>query len=234
MHPPSDNGADGETAVSECSEGEQAPDPSRRAAHASASSTGSVASTSVDIELGSSARPARDRGRDHSREREPETSPSPSPETRSDPMAPLTSTGPQLAYSRSHHRQRLREATDRELLLALEADDESALDELIERKMGPLLKTVQRILGDAEESRDIVQVTFFRLWEHRKRYDAKWSPNTWIYRIATNLAIDQLRSRQSRQRAAEPVRLHIQSVHEGRYRPSRCPGIPPGDSCGAT
>ncbi|MCG8460799.1 MAG: RNA polymerase sigma factor [Holophagales bacterium] len=136
-------------------------------------------------------------------------------------MAPLTSTGPQLAYSRSHHRQRLREATDRELLLALEADDESALDELIERKMGPLLKTVQRILGDAEESRDIVQVTFFRLWEHRKRYDAKWSPNTWIYRIATNLAIDQLRSRQSRQRAAEPVRLHIQSVHEGRYRRDR-------------
>ncbi|MEM9558313.1 MAG: RNA polymerase sigma factor [Acidobacteriota bacterium] len=131
-------------------------------------------------------------------------------------------TGPTLAYSRSRHREQLRELDDRALLLALrDHDDEGALDELIERKTGALLKTVQRILGDLEESRDVVQVSFLRLWEHRDRYDPRWAPNTWIYRIATNLAIDHLRSRQSRQRATEPVRLHLQGRFESRSRRDR-------------
>ena len=117
--------------------------------------------------------------------------------------------GPQLAYSHSQHRGALRDATDKELLWAMRDGDEAALDELIERKTQPLISTVYRMLNDEEEARDIVQVTFFRLWEHRDRFDDRWSPNTWIYRIATNLAIDQLRSRRSRDRQSEPVRLHM-------------------------
>lgn len=125
---------------------------------------------------------------------------------------------PHLAYSASEHRQRLTEATDRQLTDALKDGDESALDELIRRKTAPLLQLVYRILGDAEEARDIVQVTFFRMWENRDRFDERWSPNTWIYRIATNLAIDQLRSRQSRQRYNEPYRLHLQDAADSQGR----------------
>lgn len=116
---------------------------------------------------------------------------------------------PTLVYSESRHRSALPERTDRELLWALAAGDELALAELIARKTGPLLQVVARIVGDAEEARDVVQVAFLRLWEHRDRFDDRWSPNTWIYRIATNLAIDYWRSRKSRERAAEPVRLHL-------------------------
>ncbi len=126
-----------------------------------------------------------------------------------------------LAYSSREHRARLREATDKELLYALRQGEEAALDELIERKTNPLLKLVYRILNDAEEARDIVQVTFFRLWEKRDRFDERWSPNTWIYRIATNLAIDHLRSRNSRQRSLEPIRLHQQDVFAARARRDR-------------
>ena len=125
-----------------------------------------------------------------------------------------TPTGPHLAYSANRHRAEMRDATDRELLSALTQDDELALDEIIERKSKALAKLAFRILGDIEESRDIVQMTFFRLWEHRHRFDGKWSPNTWIYRIATNLAIDQRRSRRSRQRSAEPMRLHLQDFSD--------------------
>lgn len=130
--------------------------------------------------------------------------------------APSTPFRPHLAYSRSEHRQRLAEASDRELLFALQEGDESALDELVERKTGPLLQLAYRILGDSEDARDVVQVTFFRLWENRDRFDRRWSPNTWIYRIATNLAIDQLRSRQSRKRYYEPYRLHLQDAADSR------------------
>ena len=63
-----------------------------------------------------------------------------------------------------------------------------------------------------------MQVTFLRVWSHRTRYDRRWSPNTWLYRIATNLAIDQLRARQSRQRASEPMRLHLRRVADAGSR----------------
>ncbi len=147
------------------------------------------------------------------------------------PVEPIDDNGPaaegtrasglKLAYSRRESRARLREATDKELLWALQQGEEEALDELIERKTKPLLKLVYRILNDTEEARDVVQVTFFRLWEKRDRFDERWSPNTWIYRIATNLAIDQLRSRQSRQRSLEPIRLHQQDAFSARARRDR-------------
>ena len=70
-----------------------------------------------------------------------------------------TATGPTLAYSRTQRRSQLREATDRELLWALREGEEMALDELVERKTNPLIQLAYRILGDAEEARDIVQVT---------------------------------------------------------------------------
>ena len=130
----------------------------------------------------------------------------------------VSDTRPTLVYSRG---QQLREASDKELLEALRNDDEMALDVLIERKTEPLQKVVYRILNDAEEARDIVQVTFFRLGENRDRFDARWSPNTWIYRIATNLAIDHLRSRRSRQRGEEPMRLHLQGSFDSRARHDR-------------
>lgn len=104
------------------------------------------------------------------------------------------------------------EASDRDLLMAVRDGSEAALDELIGRKTRPLLQLCQRILGDLEEARDVVQVTFFKVWENRHKFDERWSPNTWIYRIASNLAIDHLRSRKSRERSHEPVRQHLRQV----------------------
>jgi len=124
----------------------------------------------------------------------------------------------ELVYSRRQSRQAAPwvEASDRELLFALREGDEAALDELIGRKTKPLLQLVTRILGDLEEARDVVQVTFFKVWENRAKFDERWSPNTWIYRIASNLAIDHLRSRRSRERSQEPVRQHLRQVADGR------------------
>jgi RNA polymerase sigma-70 factor (ECF subfamily) len=123
---------------------------------------------------------------------------------------------PELVYSAERHRASWAERSDRELLEGIRGGDEAALDELINRKTGPLLQLAYRILGDREEARDVVQVAFFRVWEHRERFDERWSPNTWIYRIVNNLAIDHLRSRQSRERQAEPVRQHLRQVADSR------------------
>jgi RNA polymerase sigma-70 factor (ECF subfamily) len=117
---------------------------------------------------------------------------------------------PELAYSKVRHAAELAAASDRDLLDRLAKSDELALDELVRRKTQALMAVVYRVLTDREEARDVVQLTFVRIWEHRARYSQEYSPNTWIYRIATNLAIDHLRSRRSRERAAEPLRLHME------------------------
>jgi RNA polymerase sigma-70 factor (ECF subfamily) len=118
----------------------------------------------------------------------------------------------ELVHSSTRQRVTWADRSDRELLLSVREGDEGALNELIGRKTKPLIQLVQRILGDLEEARDVVQVTFFKVWENRNKFDERWSPNTWIYRIASNLAIDHLRSRKSRERSHEPVRQHLRQV----------------------
>ena len=108
------------------------------------------------------------------------------------------------------------EVSDRDLLGAIQAGKEAAFDELISRKTKPLLQLVTRILGDREEARDVVQVTFLRVWENRSRFDRRWSPNTWIYRIASNLAIDELRSRKVRERSLQPAGVFLRAIAGGR------------------
>ena len=111
---------------------------------------------------------------------------------------------PFLAYSSLQQRAKWQDATDLALVEAMQRDNEEAFDELIQRKAGPLVNLAARIVGDTEEARDIVQVAFLRVWENRSRFNRRWSPNTWIYRIAANLAIDHRRSRQTRDHAIHP------------------------------
>ena len=104
-----------------------------------------------------------------------------------------------LVYSADREAATLEEASDRQLLERIRGRDERALDELVRRKAEPLTTLGLRYLGDREEARDIVQLAFLRIWDSADRYDPRWSPNTWIYRITTNLAIDALRSRRGRE-----------------------------------
>ena len=104
------------------------------------------------------------------------------------------------------------ELSDREVMAAVADGQEAAFEELMGRKTKPLLGLAYRVIGDREEAKDIVQLTFLKVWEHRSRYNRRYSVNTWIYRIATNLAIDLLRSRQVRGEQTVPVRHHLMHV----------------------
>lgn len=105
------------------------------------------------------------------------------------------------------------ERSDTELLRAVGKDNRSAYQELVERKTGALLHVAYRMVGDREEAKDLVQLAFLRVWQHRSRFDDRWSANTWLYRITTNLAIDCIRARETRRKKIEPVRNHLRSVH---------------------
>jgi RNA polymerase sigma-70 factor (ECF subfamily) len=79
--------------------------------------------------------------------------------------------------------------------------DEDAYAELVRRHSAGLHRAVARILADDTEAWDVVQMAFLKAWQKLDRYDSRYSFTTWLYRIGTNLAIDLLRSRTSRERA---------------------------------
>jgi len=82
---------------------------------------------------------------------------------------------------------------DVRLMLAFQAGEAAAFDELFRRWSGPLLRYLERMVRDLPTAEELVQEAFFRVHRARDRYspDARFS--TWLYRIATNLALNELR-----------------------------------------
>jgi RNA polymerase sigma-70 factor (ECF subfamily) len=114
----------------------------------------------------------------------------------------------ELVYSQSRHRQESAERSDTDLAVLARGGDDVAFETLVIRKTPAVVSVARRIVGDAEDARDVAQMVFVRVWEELHRYDETYSFNTWLYRIATNLSIDFLRSARSRARA-HGATLHI-------------------------
>src|SRR5215813_5103248 len=89
-------------------------------------------------------------------------------------------------------------ATDHELLAAIRDGDDAAFQEIMRRYRNPIINFVYRMLDDYERSVDLPQETFIRIYTSASRYKANYSFSTYIYRIAANLAISELRQRKRR------------------------------------
>jgi RNA polymerase sigma-70 factor (ECF subfamily) len=116
----------------------------------------------------------------------------------------------ELVYSESRRREEAVQLPDRELAIQARGGDLVAFEALVLRKTPAVVSVARRIVGDAEDARDVAQMAFLRVWEQLARYDDTYSFNT----IATNLAIDFLRSARSRERA------HTATLHLVRMRES--------------
>ncbi len=97
---------------------------------------------------------------------------------------------------------------DRRLAVEAQGGDEKAFADLVKRHSGGLHRAVARILNDDAEGWDVVQMAFLKAWQQLDRYDPRWSFATWIYRIGTNVAIDLIRSRKSRERTHQTGMEH--------------------------
>jgi len=85
--------------------------------------------------------------------------------------------------------------TDERLVeLALDGD-EDAFGVLVRRYQRRLTAFLGQLVGDLELARELSQEAFIRAWSALERFDPRYRFSTWLFRIAHNLGIDQLRRR---------------------------------------
>ena len=85
---------------------------------------------------------------------------------------------------------------DLELLKRIGNNDAQAVKEMVTRKLPRLLALASRLLGDADEARDIAQESFLRIWKQAASWRSEQARfDTWLHRVALNLCYDRLRRR---------------------------------------
>jgi RNA polymerase sigma-70 factor (ECF subfamily) len=88
--------------------------------------------------------------------------------------------------------------SDHALLEATRTGDEEAFSELVGRYRNQITSYIYRMTNDYDEAVDLAQETFVRVFRAMDRYQTTYAFSTYIYRIATNLAISELRKRKRR------------------------------------
>ncbi|MDI9612845.1 MAG: sigma-70 family RNA polymerase sigma factor [Acidobacteriota bacterium] len=88
--------------------------------------------------------------------------------------------------------------TDNSLVKDFIAGSDAAFTQLVGRYKDAITNYINTMVGDYDIAVDLSQETFLRVYQNIHRYSNLYQFSTWIYRIATNLAIDELRYRKRR------------------------------------
>jgi len=89
---------------------------------------------------------------------------------------------------------------DNVLLEAYLEGENVAFDQLVMRYQDRLINYINGIIHDYDQAIDLTQETFIRVLKNAGKYEGKYKFSTWLYRIATNIAIDELRGRKKKGR----------------------------------
>ena len=92
---------------------------------------------------------------------------------------------------------------DDELARRIAARDEAAFAALFNRHRDAVLRHVVRIVRDRSAADDLVQEVFLRVWNRADQWKGNGPFKAWVFRTATNLALNHLRSR--KRRKEEPL-----------------------------
>lgn len=103
-----------------------------------------------------------------------------------------------VLYNRGQGRKRMVELSDQGLVKKLLEHDAQtrarALETLFERYGEMIRRHAGRIVQDSAAAQDVTQETFLRVWTRAEQWGGSGSFKAWLYRIATNLALNHLRS----------------------------------------
>jgi RNA polymerase sigma-70 factor (ECF subfamily) len=89
--------------------------------------------------------------------------------------------------------------TDVQLMLDVKAGDEESFALLLRKYRTPLVNFLYRMVRDSAAAEDLAQEVFLRVYRARKEYAPSAKFTTWMFRIATNLALNSVRDNRHRQ-----------------------------------
>src|SRR6202166_2155554 len=84
--------------------------------------------------------------------------------------------------------------TDAEVMLRVKAGDQSAFDFLVQKYRRPIINFMYRMAHNTAAAEDLAQEVFLRVYRSRSSYEASAKFTTWLYRIATNLGMNDSRA----------------------------------------
>ena len=109
-------------------------------------------------------------------------------------------------------------ASDEELMARLQAGDERALEQLMQRYQGPLYGFLSRRVGSAAD--DLFQETWIRIVRARESFDTERRFAAWLYQIANNLCRDRYRRVGAMRRAVDSFRVEDETLRETPDEPA--------------
>ena len=89
--------------------------------------------------------------------------------------------------------------SDVQLMLDVKAGDDASFDFLLQKYRSPLVNFLYRMVRDTATAEDLAQEVFLRVYRARKQYSPSAKFTTWMFRIASNLALNSLRDGRHRQ-----------------------------------
>jgi RNA polymerase sigma-70 factor (ECF subfamily) len=109
--------------------------------------------------------------------------------------------------------------TDAELITAAMAGDRAAMDALLRSHHDRVYAVCRRITGNDADAADAAQEALIAIVRGLGRFDGRSAFSTWVYRIATNASLDELRRRKRRPMVVvdDPV-THEMPDHDGGDR----------------
>jgi RNA polymerase sigma-70 factor (ECF subfamily) len=85
-------------------------------------------------------------------------------------------------------------------MLDVKAGDDASFDLLLQKYRTPLVNFLYRMVRDTATAEDLAQEVFLRVYRARKQYSPSAKFTTWLFRIATNLALNSVRDNRHRQK----------------------------------
>lgn len=85
--------------------------------------------------------------------------------------------------------------TDEALVAAILGGEVERFGDLVERYQGRLVNYLFRLLRNPDDAHEMAQEVFLKVYQALDRFDPRYKFSTWLFRVAQNAAIDQIRRR---------------------------------------
>ena len=114
---------------------------------------------------------------------------------------------------------------DAELMLRVKRGDAAAFEALVEKYKQPVINLLYRTVRDLDEAEDLAQNVFVQVYKSADRYRVEAKFSTWMFTIARNIGLNELRRRsrhpaESLEAALEPGEESAGRQFEDRASPS--------------